>query len=315
MPADSSSSLRAIVLALLAAGVLIAVLWSVGSGAATPQAISTPQPLASNSTAYRAGNGVTVIGSGSHAADVASPAQASVPAGASATSGTPTAAAASNASGKSELVARVTAGCAAKDEAIVAVDHDLAVRSEPTQQSEIIGKVPAVSPYLKMPVSAWVRRRSCDGRWGLVTAPWTLHPRSGWIRLDGLVTSGVNVHLDADLSTRTLKVLRDGQVLYSAPIAVGAAGSPSPVGDFWVNDPVSVAPDQPEFGSFAFGLSALQPHPPQGWTGGNQMAIHGTNDPGSIGTRASAGCLRVSEHTLTELRTLVTPGTPVSIHP
>jgi lipoprotein-anchoring transpeptidase ErfK/SrfK len=67
------------------------------------------------------------------------------------------------------------------------------------------------------------------------------------------------------------------------------------------------------FGSFAFGLSAMQPNLPAGWTGGDQMAVHGTGAPGSIGEAASAGCLRVSEDALAQLRPLLRVGTPVII--
>jgi lipoprotein-anchoring transpeptidase ErfK/SrfK len=52
-----------------------------------------------------------------------------------------------------------------------------------------------------------------------------------------------------------------------------------------------------------------------GWSGGDQLAIHGTNDPGSIGTPASAGCLRVSAPALWVLKRALRPGTPVVIHP
>jgi lipoprotein-anchoring transpeptidase ErfK/SrfK len=68
-------------------------------------------------------------------------------------------------------------------------------------------------------------------------------------------------------------------------------------------------------GSFAFGISGIQPHLPAGWSGGNQLAVHGTNDPSSIGTSASAGCVRVSERALHLLLPLLKLGTPVIIQP
>jgi hypothetical protein len=66
-------------------------------------------------------------------------------------------------------------------------------------------------------------------------------------------------------------------------------------------------------GSFAFGISGIQPRLPPGWSGGNQLAIHGTNDPSSIGRSVSAGCLRVSEAALARLKPLLRLGTPVVI--
>jgi lipoprotein-anchoring transpeptidase ErfK/SrfK len=68
-------------------------------------------------------------------------------------------------------------------------------------------------------------------------------------------------------------------------------------------------------GSFAFGISGIQPRLPAGWNGGDQLAIHGTNAPWTIGTSASAGCIRVSEAALDRLLPLLLQGTPVLIRP
>ena len=43
--------------------------------------------------------------------------------------------------------------------------------------------------------------------------------------------------------------------------------------------------------------------------------VQATDDPASIGTRASAGCLRVSAAALWVLKRALRPGTPVVIHP
>lgn len=196
---------------------------------------------------------------------------------------------------------------------IVKVTHERDVRSGPGS-GPVIGSLPARSRYLGAEMWAWVQEVSGDRRYGRVRVPWIDSDRSGWISLEGLPRSSTRIMVRADLSTRTLRVYRSDRVVLTAPMAVGAAGSPSPTGRFWVTDPVPVPSGQPQFGSYAFGISALQPHPPVGWTGPRQMAIHGTNDPSSIGTAASAGCLRVSEQVLRRLRGLLRPGTPVEIH-
>jgi lipoprotein-anchoring transpeptidase ErfK/SrfK len=66
-------------------------------------------------------------------------------------------------------------------------------------------------------------------------------------------------------------------------------------------------------GSFAFGISGIQPRLPAGWSGGDQLAIHGTNEPWSIGRSVSAGCVRVSEWSLERFRPLLMLGTPVIV--
>ena len=95
--------------------------------------------------------------------------------------------------------------------------------------------------------------------------------------------------------------------------AVGASASPTPVGRFSVTDPIATGDPGGPFGWYAFGLSGHQPNLPAGWSGGDQLAIHGTNAPSSLGTAASAGCLRVSSTALGILKRYLHPGTPVII--
>lgn len=178
-----------------------------------------------------------------------------------------------------------------------------------------IGTLPAQSHYLGQSMTAWVQAISPDKAFGRVTIPWTKGnvARQAWVALDGLSRGSTKTMVVADLSEHRLRAYRGCREVLDVPSAIGAAGSPSPVGRFWVTDRIAVPRSQPAFGSYAFGLSTFQPHPPAGWTGGNQMAIHGTNAPSSIGTAASAGCLRVAEPTLATLKPLLRPGTPVII--
>lgn len=195
---------------------------------------------------------------------------------------------------------------------LVAITRDLQILERPGG-GRVLGTMPARSRYLSAPMTAWVMKQTAAGDWGFVTIPWGGASRGGWIPLAGLQSTTSSVQVRVSLSERRLRVWKAGRVVVNAPAAVGAASSPSPTGRFFVTDPVPVPASQPQFGGYAFGISAIQPNTPPGWTGGNQMAIHGTDNPGSIGTAASAGCLRVSARVLARLRTLIIPGTPVMI--
>jgi lipoprotein-anchoring transpeptidase ErfK/SrfK len=174
--------------------------------------------------------------------------------------------------------------------------------------------VPAGSKYYGIPIVAWVEEVSADGRWGRVELPYTWPRREGWIRLNGLERRTTRVRVEVDLSTHTVTVRKFGKVLFRAPGATGSSSSPTPVGEYFVTDRVPFSPGS-ALGSFAFGISGVQPRLPAGWSGGNQLAIHGTNNPSSIGQSVSAGCVRVSETTLDRLMPLLTYGTPVVVHP
>jgi hypothetical protein len=168
---------------------------------------------------------------------------------------------------------------------------------------------------LGSPTWLWVVSRSAAGRWLRVVLPWPPNGSTGWIRRRGQRVLTTMISLDADLSQREVRVMRRGRPILAVRSAIGAPASPTPAGRFSVTDRVSTGDPAGPFGWYAFGLSGHQQHLPPGWTGGDQLAIHGTNAPSSIGDAVSAGCLRVSAHALSIMRRYVRLGTPVVIHP
>ena len=194
---------------------------------------------------------------------------------------------------------------------LVDLEHSMAARSRPGG-GRVLGTIPATSPFYGEPTVAWVLEVSRDRRFGLVPIAYAGRDVTGWIRIRGLETLTTPLGVLADVSRHRLWVMRGDRVVLSAPAATGAAVSPTPTGHYVVSDRVAF-PAGSSYGSFAFGLSGIQPNLPPGWTGGNQLAIHGTNDPSSIGRSVSAGCLRVSERTLDRLRRLLRVGTPVLV--
>jgi lipoprotein-anchoring transpeptidase ErfK/SrfK len=194
---------------------------------------------------------------------------------------------------------------------LVAVPRDLTARARPEAGAAVVGVVPSGSKYYGIPTTAWVEEVSDNGRWGRVELPYVWPRREGWILLPGLRSDRTFVEVHVDLSRHWLTVEKRGAVLFGVRTATGAASSPTPVGEYFVTDRVPFSGGY--LGTFAFGISGIQPHLPAGWSGGNQLAIHGTNDPSSIGTSASAGCMRVSERTLDRLKPLLRLGTPVIV--
>jgi lipoprotein-anchoring transpeptidase ErfK/SrfK len=155
--------------------------------------------------------------------------------------------------------------------------------------------------------------RSPNGKYGQVASPYGRRPVAGWIPLRGLHRAYTAISVRADLSRRQITVSRLGKVLFRVPAAVGAPSSPTPPGSYFVTDRVPTGNPNGPFGAYAFGLSGIQTHLPAGWHGGDQLAIHGTNDPATIGEADSAGCLRVSFAALKRLIPLLQLGTPVVI--
>jgi len=209
--------------------------------------------------------------------------------------------------------ARAAARVARYTNVLVRIPRTLPALARPQPDARQVGVVAAGSKYFGIPIVAWVEDTSADGRWGLVELPYSWPRREGWIRIAGLDRQTTRVRVEVDLSEHLITVTKLGRVLFRAPGATGRSSSPTPVGDYFVTDRVPFSGGS--YGSYAFGISGIQPYLPPGWTGGNQLAIHGTNQPWSIGTSASAGCVRVSESTLARLKPLLVYGTPVIVHP
>jgi hypothetical protein len=119
--------------------------------------------------------------------------------------------------------------------------------------------------------------------------------------------------LRADLSDRTVKLMNGKRVLHTSKVAIGRPGSDTPTGRFAVTDKIAGSRYGAYYGCCILALSGKQPNLPPGWTGGDRLAIHGTDDLGSIGQRSSAGCLRGRDEDLQVLMRRVPLGTPVFI--
>ena len=153
------------------------------------------------------------------------------------------------------------------------------------------------------------------GDWlGVVT---TSRPnnRLAWVRRDaaGLRVRRTRWSLHADLSERTLTLRKGRRRVRRMTVAIGRPGSETPTGRFAVTDRLSGSRFGPYYGCCILALSGRQPNTPPGWTGGNRLAIHGTDSPSTIGAAASAGCLRAADADLRVLMRMVPLGTPVFI--
>lgn len=196
---------------------------------------------------------------------------------------------------------------------LVRIQRAMTMKVRPDAEAATAGTMPSGSKYYGVPITAAVDQTTPDGRWGRVEIPYVWPRRDGWIRLGGLRRTSTQVRVEVDLSERRITVSKFGRTVFGLRAATGAPSSPTPPGSYFVTDRIGFSAGS-ALGSFAFGISGIQPNLPVGWSGGNQLAIHGTNDPSSIGRSASAGCLRVSETGLGRLKPLLQLGTPVIVH-
>ena len=112
-------------------------------------------------------------------------------------------------------------------------------------------------------------------------------------------TEGHSIYIDTTNFTLTLN--QNGSVINTYPVAVGAPSTPTPLGD-WRIIQKTLNPGG------AFGTRWMKINVPWGGYG-----IHGTDNPSSIGTAASHGCVRMLNEDVNELYDIVPLGTPVRI--
>jgi lipoprotein-anchoring transpeptidase ErfK/SrfK len=152
--------------------------------------------------------------------------------------------------------------------------------------------------------------------WLDVLLPARPNGSTGWIREAAVslveTTLAVRVELRAHVLTQT----RGGVEVLRTPIGAGRWSTPTPVGLFYVTDVVAVGGDPGGYyGPFAIGLSAFSETLRSFHGAPAQIAIHGTNDPSSIGRDTSNGCIHVANAAVTRLAHLLPLGTPVLIVP
>ena len=182
----------------------------------------------------------------------------------------------------------------------------ISLRSRPNGRSVgVLGSHTVYGGPLTLPV---VRRR---GNWlGVMTAAMP-NGRLGWVKAapGALAFGRVRLKLEADLSRQLLRVWSHGRVIRRIPVGVGRAGTGTPTGHFSVTDKMPGANMGPYYGCCLLALSADQPNPPPGWSGGARIAIHG----GAYGA-VSAGCLHASTADLRYLMRTVPLGAQIVIH-
>ena len=121
------------------------------------------------------------------------------------------------------------------------------------------------------------------------------------------------VRLEVDLSRREVVVHPEEGQPRRISVAVGAPNTPTPPGEYYVTDKLRGADFGPFYGCCILALSGHQPDLPQGWSGGDRLAIHGSPTP-TWGQNVSNGCLHAREVDLRYLLKTVPLGTVVTVH-
>jgi lipoprotein-anchoring transpeptidase ErfK/SrfK len=158
-----------------------------------------------------------------------------------------------------------------------------------------------------------LRLLDVEEAWLQVDLPVRPNGSTGWVRRDHVDVTAVRYRVDVSLSQHELRVYDLGELMTTYPVGVGTEAAPTPGGTFSITELVQPTNADGMYGPYAFGLSGFSEVLTEFAGGEAAIGIHGTNDPASIGSDASHGCIRMHNEDVSELAELLPLGTPVRI--
>lgn len=136
---------------------------------------------------------------------------------------------------------------------------------------------------------------------------------TAWVRAADVALRQVSHRIVVSLASRSMTVY-DGQTpVMEAPVAIGDPSTPTPRGNYYIDGAVRTPDPSGVYGPYQLSVAAFSEVLMTFGSGVGQIAMHGTNAPGLIGSAVSNGCLRMNNADVVRLANTVPIGTPVQI--
>src|SRR5437763_13727977 len=149
--------------------------------------------------------------------------------------------------------------------------------------------------------------------WVRVYLPTRPNGLTGWIRKRAVRLLHNPYRIVVRLRAHRLELWKGTRRVLRARTVVGNAGTPTPVGMFYVVDLLTPPDPHGSYGPFTYDLSAHSNVLREFAGGDGHVAIHGTNQPWLLGKSVSHGCIRVSNTVIRRLAHVLPLGTPVLV--
>ena len=152
-----------------------------------------------------------------------------------------------------------------------------------------------------------------QGDWLNVYLPVRPNGSTGWVRAADVTVASNPYSIDIALGAHRLVVQNGEEIVLDEPIGVGTAQTPTPGGVYYIKELLQPPDPTGPYGPYAYGLSGFSNVLDEFKGGDGVIGIHGTNEPGAIGTDVSHGCIRLRNEAILELVPVLPLGTPVHI--
>jgi hypothetical protein len=195
------------------------------------------------------------------------------------------------------------------------VDRAETARAKPKRSAKAVAKLTLRTPEDTDDLVLVLDRTTTDGReWLRVRLPVRPNGTTGWVPASALgALQPVKTWLR--ISTKTFKatLVKNGKVVFRAPIGVGQPQWPTPRGQFYIRAKLKGYGAAGSFyGPLAFITSATSAQLTD-WPGGGLVGVHGTSLPGLIPGKISHGCVRMRNADILRLEKLMPVGTPLTV--
>lgn len=155
---------------------------------------------------------------------------------------------------------------------------------------------------------AWVRVQLAS-RLALPSSGSQINGATAWVSADEVTLALAGVSVVVDLTHRTLSVLdAAGTVTFTAPVAIGAEATPTPVGRGYLVSNVEGTKSTPRVMATSMHSGALDTYAGDPGVIGIHT-VHGLATSGAV----SNGCLRVSSDAVMDVVGALPAGTPITI--
>jgi lipoprotein-anchoring transpeptidase ErfK/SrfK len=165
-----------------------------------------------------------------------------------------------------------------------------------------------------VPRTFLVTDQSSRPGWLHVLLPIRPNGASGWIKASDVTLGTSDYEIRIELGAHKLTLFKLGQPILESGTVNGNGATPTPPGQFYITDPVDLRKNpNTGYGQFALGISGYSDVLTSFKGGPGQLAVHGTNNPGEVGSDISNGCIRVPNDIILQLALQAPLGTPVNI--
>jgi lipoprotein-anchoring transpeptidase ErfK/SrfK len=149
--------------------------------------------------------------------------------------------------------------------------------------------------------------------WVRVLLPQRPNGSAGWVRNRSVVLALDSYRVVVSLHSHTLRVWNGAKLIDRQKAGVGRSVLPTPRGRYYLVELLKQPDPSGPYGPYAFGTSAFSDTLYSFGGGPGEIGLHGTDDPSTLGTSVSHGCIRISNAGITRLAHLLPLGTPIRI--